>query len=125
MSDLMQRSAAFLASARKTSLSRKVSYRRGELELWNVLSTRGRSQYEVTDANGTLLRVECRDELIAPEMLADFGRPQRGDLIVDGNFTLEVCPPAPGIPEWEWCSPFRTMYRIHTKAVRSEPGTGL
>jgi hypothetical protein len=118
MSDLMQKGAAFLASRRKQSLSREITYRRGSQGA-TALSTRGRSPFEVTDKDGVFQRIETRDEIIEVSELAGFGEPQRGDLIDDGTHTLEVCPPAPGISQWSWSSPFRTSYRIHTRAVPS------
>lgn len=115
----MARGHSWLQRQRERHLSRAVVYRRGA-QTASVLATRAQSTFEITDATAALVKIEVRDEIIGVTQLKLSGvavTPKAGDTITDGDYTVEVAPPVIGTPEWEWASPHRTAYRIHTKPV--------
>lgn len=108
------------------ALGRAIEYRRGPM-LVTLPALVGRTEWEIADAHGAVLRLESRDYLVPAARLVLGGRisdPQRGDIIAetaaDGTRLLyEVLSPADG-PPWRWADPGRQVARVHTKAMGEE-----
>lgn len=86
----------------------------------DVPATIGRSQFDVEDVQGGLLRVETRDYIIPADQLVLNDTPitpTAGDRIREAGYTYEVSSPGPGIAVWQWDGQQRVRYRIHTKLV--------
>jgi len=124
MSDDFEIGSGWLVEMRRAYKSRTVAYVRAEglsSEITaSVLAGMGRSFFRVEDEYGLFQRIESRDYLIEVADLAEFGEPERGDLIkdmLDGNVEVfEVMAPN-GEDAWRFSDQFRKVYRIHTKHV--------
>ena len=92
----------------------------------HMSATIGRTEFEVDDGLGVLVRTESRDYLILAEHLVLDGQPalpQRGDRVreTDGSQTVVYEVMAPGKePPWRYSDPYRKTLRIHTKQVDTE-----
>lgn len=120
MADLLRTSDRWLADMQAAHVSQKVKYDRRGLSDVCVTATIGRSEFDVTDAAGSLLRVQMQDFIIRAELLVLDGndvQPRPGDRITWGDDIYEVSPPGPGLPHFEWAELSRIRYRIHTKKV--------
>lgn len=124
--DVLQRSAEWLARQIEAHASREVRYRRGA----SVLTTQaavGRTEFEIDDGQGGV-RIEHwdRDFLMRADGFILDGRPaepQSGDRVEEptpqGTFIYEVLAPA-GHPVWRYDDPYRQMIRVHTKLIKRE-----
>jgi hypothetical protein len=111
----------------KKHASREVVYQRGP-DTVTVQATIGRTLLKLDDGfGGVLLQWTDRDFLIPSAMLVIGGQPilpERGDLIHEvqdsTEYTYEVL--APGSePPWKWSDLYRSLLRIHTKQIRTQP----
>ena len=100
-----------------------VTYLRGQTQK-EITATLGRTVFTVDNGYGLFERVESRDYLVGVEELAGFGIPLRGDrvreTIGDSIHVFEVLAPG-NEPHFRYSDPYRTVYRIHTKHVGTEP----
>lgn len=121
--DLLGDGLAWLERQRRQFLTRPVRYRRGVQEI-PLSATVGKTIFRLEMGTGAVERIEARDYLITAADLVAFGIPQRGDRVSEdtggARHTAEVL--APGRePHWRWSDPNRTVYRIHTKHLTTEP----
>lgn len=94
-----------------------VTYTRGASSK-SVTATLGVSDWNVTDAQGLMLRVETRDFLIqASDLSGTFGDPQRGDTIAFSGWLYEVHPAGPDLPLFQHSGSVKNQLRIHTKQI--------
>lgn len=117
MPDLLEQSAAWLDGQRHQHLSRPVIYRRGNQEV-ELQATVGQTVFRLNDQYGATIRHVSRDYLIrATDLVFDSTtvRPERGDLIVEGERIYEVMSPSANEPEWRWSGGFGKTLRIHTQ----------
>jgi hypothetical protein len=120
MPDLMARAAEFIAGKLAASVSRPVTYVRGNDSV--VLdATVGRSSFDVDDGHG-VMRFETRDYVVRMDALVLGGTatlPRRGDRVLeemgDGNTVAYEVINVAGSPEWRPCDSSRVLIRIHTK----------
>jgi hypothetical protein len=123
MPDLLKTGEQWLAKMGKAHASIKIEYVRVEASVC-VRATKGRSEFEVTDTSGQLLRVETHDFIVQTDDLVLDGfeaEPKPGDLITEGEGIYEVSSPGPGLPHWRWAGLHRCRRRIHTKYVGQTP----
>ena len=115
MADLLGRGLAWLEEQRTKHLTTTVTYQYGSTSI-DVPATVGRSQFELVDSGGVVLRVETRDYLISAAALGV--EPKAGHRITDSGHVYEVAE-LPGEPAWRWSDPLHQAYRIHTKEVKA------
>jgi hypothetical protein len=123
MTDLLHRSAEWLARQMQKHAGQEIHYRRGATVL-QVRATIGRSELAVDDGQGgVVIEHTDRDFLIRAEDFFLNGRltePKSGDRIEEftnqRTFVYEVLAPK-GHPVWRYDDPYRQMIRIHTKLV--------
>lgn len=125
MANLFESGAAWLAGQLKTHAAVDVIYVRG-IESVPVKATIGKTEFEVDDGSGVILRIQSRDYLIHAADLQLGGSaslPLAGDRIreTQGSQTFVYEVTAPGNePHYRFSDPFRTLLRIHTKHVATE-----
>jgi hypothetical protein len=122
MRDMLKDGEQWLVGKQAASAAQVVVYSRASDSV-SLPATIGRSQWEVPDTSGLLLRVESRDYVIETDLLllnSSPIEPAVGDLITESGFVYEVSPPGPGLAHWSWAGDHRTAYRIHTKLVGPE-----
>jgi hypothetical protein len=121
--DLLSQGAAWLAGIVMSHAATPVSYRRGTTTL-QIVASKGRTSFDVTEPEGSVLRVDSVDFIVASAAL-DLGSglvlPKRGDRITDAQgVEHEVSHPAGGQAPYGWCDPARQLLRIHTKRVGAD-----
>lgn len=118
MADMLAAGAAWLAGELASAAGATVTYQRGASSA-TVIATVGRSQFEAANQSGVIETWESRDFLIRTSSFT-FGIPQRHDRVIEtvggAAVTYEVAAPR-GVPVYHFGDAFRTMLRIHTKAV--------
>jgi len=125
MPDLLRTGSDWLEAQRTEHMTSSVVYARGASTV-EVPATIGRTEFEVDDGFGVLVRTESRDYLILAEHLVLDGQPalpQRGDRIreTDGSQTVVYEVMTPGKePPWRYSDPYRKTLRVHTKQVDTE-----
>ncbi len=124
MPDLMARAAEFIAGKLAASVSRPVTYVRGDDSV-ALDATVGRSSFDVDDGHG-LMRFETRDYIVRADALVLAGvqvQPRRGDRVLeevgDGSTVAYEVVNVAGSPEWRPCDSSRVLIRIHTKLAGS------
>ena len=127
MADLLEQASDWLGGMRRTYLSRRVVYSRGDDSV-EVAATVGRTVFEIDDGSGAVVQWESRDFLIAAVDLVLAGEivePLPGDRIgetQDGKvYVYEVLAPGKE-PCWRWSDPYGRTLRVHTKQVGTEDG---
>jgi hypothetical protein len=125
VTDLLERSSAWLENQRVKHMTRPVVYQRGA-ESVEVPATIGQTVFQIDDGTGALLRTESRDYLVTAADLVLAGSPalpQRGDRIRETQgaqvFVYEVMAPGDE-PHWRWSDPYRRTVRVHTKQIDVE-----
>jgi len=132
MPDLLQKGSDWLEVQRTKHATRAVVYQRGAPGVGasvEVQATIGKTEFDVDNGAGVLLRVESRDYLILTADLVLDGEqtvPKQGDTIREsvGEVVMvyEVTGPAPGgAPHFRFSDPYRKTLRIHTKFISQEP----
>ncbi len=124
MMDVLDQASAWLEQQRTRFASRTVSYRRGE-ESIQLPASIGKTDFELDDGAGAVIRVQSRDYLICAADLQlgdDLVLPQRGDRIIEtdadgGSFEYEVMGPSADQPCWRYSDSYRRTLRVHTKQV--------
>jgi hypothetical protein len=99
-----------------------VEYQRGDADL-SIRAKRGRSVFEVTNAQGFLMRTEVQDFIVqADDFIIDGlpSAPERSDRITDGDNIFEVMSFG-GEPCFRYTDEYRQQMRIHTKKVGEQP----
>ncbi len=122
MSNRLKTGERWLADMQKTWASETVQYARANAGSY-MSATIGRSEFNVEDISGAMLRVETKDFIIfASDLVLNSTavEPAHGDRITEGGFVYEVSPPGPGINHWSWDGSHRNRYRIHTKLIGPE-----
>ena len=125
MRDLLQRGMAWLEAMRNRHLTQQVTYQRGD-DSAEVSATIGKTEFQIDDGAGAMLRVESRDYLILAADLVIGGSPtlpKRGDRIREFTgsqvFVYEVIGPGDE-PCWRWSDAYRHTLRVHSKQVDVE-----
>lgn len=119
MPDLLGKSSDWLEARRREHLAEAVTYRRGPISV-ELDATVGRSEFELADAGGILVRSHSVDFLVSAEDLT-LGLPQLEDVIVRNGVAYEVHHPG-GSPAWRYSDPNRKTFRIHTKVLGEDRG---
>lgn len=118
MADMLADGAAWMAGQLASAAGRTVAYQRGASSA-TVTATVGRSQFEAANQSGVIEVWESRDFLIQTSSFP-FGLPVRADRVVEtvggSQVTYEVATPR-GIPVYHYSDAFRSMLRVHTKAI--------
>ena len=122
MTNLLQIGASWLADQMKTHASIDIIYERGAEQV-PVKATVGKTEFELDDGSGVVVRIQSRDYLIHAADLVLGGvetLPVAGDLIREAQgaktFVYEVMAPGDE-PHYRYSDPFRKLLRIHTKHV--------
>lgn len=125
MPNLLQTGSAWLADQLKTHGSVDVLYERGAEQV-AVKVTIGKTEFELDDGSGVVVRIQSRDFLIQAADLVLGGVPSlpvAGDRIRETQgattFVYEVMAPG-NEPHYRYSDPFRRLLRIHTKHVATE-----
>jgi len=125
LTNLLQIGASWLADQMKTHASIDVTYERGAEQV-PVKATIGKTEFDLDDGSGVVVRVQSRDFLIQAADLVLGGiesLPVAGDLIRETQgtktFVYEVMAPGEE-PHYRFSDPFRKLLRIHTKHVATE-----
>ena len=130
MPDLLEQASNWLEDQRTKHATRTVTYQRGDpgsgVSSVDVLATIGRTEFEVDDGAGALLKVESRDYLILTADLVLDGQqtpPKQGDFILETvgttTYVYEVMAPG-GAPHYRHSDPYRQTLRIHTKLIGTQ-----
>lgn len=120
MANILESGASLVADTLAAHASKTVTLRRGAAEV-SVAATIGRSNFEMTRADGSVVSFQSRDFLIKRGAY-DFGagpvEPARGDQIVEtigaDTRTYELLDLA-GEKAWKFADGFQKMLRVHTK----------
>jgi hypothetical protein len=122
---LLQTGASWLADQMKMHASVDVIYERGAEQV-PVKATVGKTEFEIDDGSGVVVRIQSRDYLIQAADLVLGGMetlPLAGDLIREtqgaNTFVYEIMAPG-NEPHYRYSDPFRKLLRIHTKHVATE-----
>lgn len=122
MANLLESGAEWLANQLKTHASSDVVYVRG-VDQVPVKATIGKTEFEIDDGSGVIVRIQSRDFLIHAADLVLGGTetlPVAGDLIREtqgtNTFVYEVMAPG-NEPHFRYSNPFRKLLRIHSKHV--------
>ena len=125
MTNLLQTGSSWLADQMKTHASVDVVYERGAVQV-PVKATIGKTEFELDDGSGVVVRIQSHDYLIHAADLQLSGSPTlpiAGDRIRetqgDKTFVYEVMAPG-NEPHYRYSDPFRKLVRIHSKHVASE-----
>ena len=125
MVNLFETGASWLADQLKTHGSVSVTYVRG-VDQVSVEATIGKTEFEIDDGSGVVIRIQSRDFLIHTADLQLGGGetlPAAGDLIHEtqgtNTFVYEVMAPG-NEPHYRYSDPFRKLLRIHSKHVGTE-----
>ncbi|MCA9179682.1 MAG: hypothetical protein KDB14_34740 [Planctomycetales bacterium] len=125
MTNLLQIGASWLADQMKTHASIDVTYERGAEQV-PIKATVGKTEFELDDGSGVVVRIQSRDYLIHAADLVLGGvetLPVAGDLIREAQgptiFVYEVMAPG-NEPHYRYSDSFRKLLRIHTKHVATE-----
>ena len=125
MTNLFETGASWLAGQLKTHASVDVTYVRGADQVM-VKATIGKTEFEIDDGSGVIVRIQSRDFLVHTADLVLTGTqtlPVAGDLIREtqgaSTFVYEVMAPG-NEPHYRYSDPFRKLLRIHTKHVATE-----
>ena len=125
MGDLLEQGSAFLEDQRHRHMSRPVTYRRAADNV-DVQATVGKTEFEQSDQNGLIQRIESRDYLIRTTDLVLAGQqtlPRAGDQVREtagaSTHVYEVMAPG-NEPPFRYSDPFRRTLRIHTKHIATE-----
>jgi hypothetical protein len=121
MPDLFAKAATWLANQCQQSLARPITYRRGGLSVV-AKATVGRTNYEIDEGNGVMVRSQSRDYVMrAADLVLGGVRvvPQRGDRIEESPDLVHEVVSVAGQNEWSYADPSRVLMRIHTKEVQS------
>jgi hypothetical protein len=125
MRDVIGKSLSWLAEQREKFTSVQVVIRRGS-QTSTARATIATSRFDAQDSQGNSIVIESRDYLVSVDDYVLDGipvEPAQGDVIVEGGYDNQVCPPAPNMTEWSWTNPYRNEFRIHTKPVKSPTPT--
>jgi len=125
VANLFETGATWLADQLKTHASTEVIYVRGGDQV-PVKATIGKTEFEIDDGSGVVVRIQSRDFLVHTVDLVLGGTetlPVAGDLIreVQGanTFVYEVVAPG-NEPHFRYSDPFRKLLRVHSKHVATE-----
>jgi hypothetical protein len=120
MTNLLERSAQYLAGQQQLHLATTVVWSRGATSA-SVAARVGRTAWDVETGAGRVERVESRDYLVDPTALPV--EPREGDTIVETiagvAYRHTIAAPA-GTPPVHWADAYRTTLRLHTKLVGKE-----
>lgn len=122
MANLLQTGSSWLADQMKSHASVDVTYVRGAWQI-PVKATIGKTEFELEDGSGAVVRIQSRDYLIQAADLviaSSTTLPLAGDRIreVREGTTIEYEVLAPGDePHYRYSDPFGKLLRIHTKLV--------
>lgn len=125
MANLLEAGSSWLADQMKTHASVDVVYERGAEQV-AVKATVGKTEFELDDGSGVVVRIQSRDYLIHAADLQLGGAPTlpvAGDRIreTQGGTTFVYEVMAPGNePHYRYSDAFRKLFRIHTKHVATE-----
>lgn len=123
--NLLRQASDWLETRRGAWMAQPIVYEQGGGRI-ELAATIGRTEFEIDDGAGALVRVEARDFLVSAADLVLAGAPvlpDRGDRIRetggDKVYVYEVMAPGGGVP-WRWSDPWRRTLRIHTRQVETE-----
>ena len=125
MTNLLETGSSWLADQMKSHASVEVVYERGAEQVV-AKATIGKTEFELDDGSGVVLRIQSRDYLIHTADLQLSGSPTlpvAGDRIreTQGGTTFVYEVMAPGNePHYRYSDAFRKLLRIHTKHVATE-----
>ncbi len=125
MTNLLETGSSWLADQMKAHAAADIVYERGAEQV-PVKATIGKTEFELDDGSGVVVRIQSRDYLIQTADLQLSGSPAlpvAGDRIreMQGGTTFVYEVMAPGNePHYRYSDPFRKLLRIHTKHVASE-----
>jgi hypothetical protein len=114
--DLLTLGTTFLRDKLRSHASVEITFSRGDQSI-QVYATRGSSEWPSTDRNGSIIRTQTNDYIMAANQFADFGLPEEFDLITDHNQTFEVLSEN-GAQWYQFSDGARTIIRVHTKRVQ-------
>lgn len=125
MTNLLETGSSWLVDKMKTYASVEVVYERGAEQV-PVKATIGKTEFELDDGSGVVVRIHSRDYLIHAADLQLGGAPMlpvAGDRIRETQggttFVYEVMSPGTE-PHYRYSDAFRKLLRIHTKHVGTE-----
>jgi hypothetical protein len=124
--DLLSRGARWLGEQFERHLSRTVRYTRSGAAC-SIRATLGRTEYQVDDTSGMVLRYTDRDYIFrADRLVLDGGRtlPAPGDRIEeldgeDGTLKTYEVMPLGDSQCYRFCDPQRHVLRVHTKLIET------
>lgn len=125
MTNLLETGSSWLADQMKSHASVDVVYERGAEQV-AAKATIGKTEFELDDGSGVVVRIQSRDYLIHAADLQLSGSPTlpvAGDRIreTQGGTTFVYEVMAPGNePHYRYSDAFRKLLRIHTKHVATE-----
>lgn len=106
----------WFAAQKYTADGASITYTRGATAL-SITAVRGRTSYETSSSDGTLIRMATPDYLVKASDITALTEPAAGDTITDGTAVYEVMSLS-GENPWQWADwPNKTVYRIHCKQI--------
>jgi len=133
VTDLLQQGSDWLEDKRHQHATRTVTYQRGDPGMGgssvDLSATVGRTEFEIDDGAGALIKIESRDYLIlAADLVLDAEQtvPKQGDIIRETQgakvYVHEVIAPGgvSGGAHYRYSDPYRKTLRIHTKLIGEE-----
>lgn len=125
MSNLLEQGASWLNDQRHKFMTSTIVYERG-VDSVTLLATIGRTEFEQSDEQGLISRIESRDFVMQRADLVLGGNPvlpKAGDIIKETvgttTYVYEVMAPG-GEPPFRYADPYRYSLRVHTKYIETK-----
>jgi len=118
MSDLLKTGSDWLQAQRRLHLATQIDYEH-DGQVYQVVATKGKSNYEVVNADGSQLGDTTVDFLVTAADLPF--APEPSDLIREADgIEYRVVPAGSDVNGWRWSDDHRVTYRIHTRQVTDD-----
>lgn len=119
MSDMLQSGLAWLHEKRTAFMARTVTYRRGSSLEKEVSATAGVGRFDQIDeeTGGIIRQIQTRDWIVNVADLSEFGKPESGDVVIDGEKKYQVNAIG-GEPQFRIIDD-GNAYRIHSLEVKA------
>ena len=118
MTDLLKAGSDWLQAQRKAGLATQVDYEH-DGQVCQVAATKGKSNYEGVNADGSQLGDTTVDFLVTAADLPF--APEPSDLVREMDGTeYRVVAAGGDVNGWRWSDDYRRTYRIHTRQVTDD-----
>ena len=119
MANLLKAAQEWMDGQRRSHCTDTIAYTRGT-DTVELAGTLGRSQHEIDDGNGALIRVDSVDWIFtSADLLPTFNEPAVGDRITEATGEVWMVTTFGVDPCWRYTDDFRHSLRVHTRRVEA------